>query len=431
MFSPRFLVVAAFSSTLVRFCGARPQPSTRRSELANSSTSGKYVVAHHIVGNTYDYTTDDWSSDIQLAYDCGLDGFALNVGSDYWESSYVADAYTAAEDLGLNFKLFISFDMTSLAFNTVDDAAALRDYVTSYASNDYQLKINDHILITTFAGSDCTIQYIPGDLNQPIFDSAITSELKEYLEDLTSSDGVITYIAAVSPWLFTHYGVDSYDKNPLLHRDVFTTPDCMKSWVQFIYLADYHLWNARWETIIENRDDVDIVEIPTWNDYGESHYIGPIEGDQPNSQDWVDVMPHEGWLAMLDDYATVFRSGIYPEITEDQLYIWARPHPKLATASDDSVGDPTNYQLMEDVLWAAVFAKASATVELTTSVTTTITVPSGVAKTYMVLATGYGMSGKIIRDDDTVVSVDPGDAYTFEADPEYYNLNAYVAYAKA
>lgn len=42
------------------------------------------------------------------------------------------------------------------------------------------------------------------------------------------------------------------------------------------------------------RDQVDIVQILSWNDYGESHYVGPIKGAQPNSQAWVDGMNHTG-----------------------------------------------------------------------------------------------------------------------------------------
>jgi Glycosyl hydrolase family 71 len=47
------------------------------------------------------------------------------------------------------------------------------------------------------------------------------------------------------------------------------------------------------------RDQVDIVQVVTWNDYGESHYIGPIKGAQPNSQAWVDGMDHTGKAHIL------------------------------------------------------------------------------------------------------------------------------------
>lgn len=47
---------------------------------------------------------------------------------------------------------------------------------------------------------------------------------------------------------------------------------------------------------------MDIVEIVSWNDFGESHYIGPIEGNQPMSQAWVDGNDHTGAHSLL--YAT-------------------------------------------------------------------------------------------------------------------------------
>ena len=53
-----------------------------------------------------------------------------------------------------------------------------------------------------------------------------------------------------------------------------------------------------------------------------------------------------GWLAMTNYYATAFRQGSYPSITQDQIYMWARPHPKNANASNDPVAKPTSYQLV-------------------------------------------------------------------------------------
>lgn len=57
---------------------------------------------------------------------------------------------------------------------------------------------------------------------------------------------------------------------------------------------DYQGYNTRWETLIANRDSVDIVEIVTWNDYGESSYIGPIEGAQPTGTTWATGFDHTG-----------------------------------------------------------------------------------------------------------------------------------------
>lgn len=52
----------------------------------------KYVFAHHMVGNTYPYTSQDWLDDINLAHANGIDAFALNIGSDSWQPDRVKDA---------------------------------------------------------------------------------------------------------------------------------------------------------------------------------------------------------------------------------------------------------------------------------------------------------------------------------------------------
>jgi len=80
--------------------------------VSKRDSDPKIVTAHHMVGNTYPYTKDDWLRDIRLAHDHGIDAFALNIGTDSWQSNQVDSAYQAAQDSGTDFKLFISFDMT-------------------------------------------------------------------------------------------------------------------------------------------------------------------------------------------------------------------------------------------------------------------------------------------------------------------------------
>lgn len=116
--------------------------------------------------------------------------------------------------------------------------------------------------------------------------------------------------------------------------------------------------------MIAIRDQVDFVQIISWNDFGESHYIGPIEGAQPMSQAWVDGNDHTGahllvytddlnanlgplgWLNLTSYYASAFKTGSYPTPAKDQLIMWSRPHAASASASNDPVGKPTNYQIV-------------------------------------------------------------------------------------
>lgn len=106
-----------------------------------------------------------------------------------------------------------------------------------------------------------------------------------------------------------------------------------------------------------------MVEILTWNDYGESSYVGPIKGSQPNSQAWTDGMNHtcsfrilfalrcntdnllSAWLGLTKYYATAFKTGQYPAVEQDQIYMWSRPHSTNAQAPDP-VPQPSNFQLV-------------------------------------------------------------------------------------
>lgn len=169
-----------------------------------------------------------------------------------------------------------------------------------------------------------------------------------------------SYMGAVSPWFFTvsfkywalntcsvtilsrqHYGPDTYNKN-------------------FIYRGDDWLFSQRWEMIIANRDSVNFTEALTWNDFGESHYMGPIEGIQPMSQAWVNGFDHQGkrhlcislcsayrqipgWLDLMQYYITAYKTGTYPAITRDRIFLWSRLYPMNAT-SPDPVPKPTNWQ---------------------------------------------------------------------------------------
>jgi len=193
-------------------------------------------------------------------------------------------------------------------------------------------------------------------------------------------------------------------------------------------MSNDHLYAKRWETIFDNRNEIDIVQIITWNDYGESHYIGPIQGDQPNSQAWVDGFDHTAWLDMTTYYANAFKTGSFPEINQDKIYLWSRPHPRDATASSDPVGKPQSYQLMEDAVYAVIMATSPSKVTLSTgSLSKTFDVPAGVSKLTIPISAGGTMYGKVERNGNTIVELNP--EFTFDPNPKTYNYNALVAFA--
>ncbi|KAJ2993415.1 hypothetical protein NUW54_g7727 [Trametes sanguinea] len=178
---------AATSVSLTATTAVLPTPSSAPQNSSASSgnlTQTPAVFAHVIVGNTYNYTAANWLQDITLAASKGIDAFALNVGSDNWEPSQVANAYAAAgqynrvrpkPDLvptngtnitnstnGTNstapspFKLFLSFDMGSLPCSQPTDVQLLQTYIKTYANNTNQMTYNGRMLVSTFAGESCT-----------------------------------------------------------------------------------------------------------------------------------------------------------------------------------------------------------------------------------------------------------------------------------
>lgn len=90
------LVLAGTLASLVHAMPHNPfsRHHHRRAHHKKDAGNGnpKLVVAHMMVGNTYPYTQDDWLADIQQAHGAGIDGFALNIGTDSWQPAQIASA---------------------------------------------------------------------------------------------------------------------------------------------------------------------------------------------------------------------------------------------------------------------------------------------------------------------------------------------------
>lgn len=144
-----------------------------------------------------------------------------------------------------------------------------------------------------------------------------------------------------------------------------------------------------------------------------------------------DIEALTAWLGLTAYYASAFKTGTYPTIEKDQIYMWSRPHPANAEAPD-SVAQPTNYQLFQDYVWAVVLTTAPSSVTLSTSDSSsqTFDVPAGLSKLSVPISPGDTMKGTIVRDGQTVVELN-ADSFTFQGSPQTYNYNAFVASASA
>lgn len=138
-----------------------------------------------------------------------------------------------------------------------------------------------------------------------------------YMQTLNASGK--PYMMPVSPWFYTN--MPGYDKNWLWRGD--------------------DLWYQRWQQVWYLQPD--FVEIISWNDFGESHYIGPLDnssldaftvGEAPFN--YAESMPHDGWRDLLPFMIDTYKHE-RALVTDERLVVWYR----TSLADDCSNGNTT------------------------------------------------------------------------------------------
>jgi hypothetical protein len=265
---------------------------------------------------------------LNIAADDAINGPALQL------------AFTAAQSA--RFKVFFSFDYVARGPWNQNDVIRL---LLQYRMNEAYYCVNGHPFASTFEGSenaeewknikastDC--YFIPDwsslgakaalergyGLVDGLFSWAAwpsgaqdmnTHVDMSYLELLQETGG-LAYMMPVSPWFYTN--LPGYGKNWLWRGD--------------------DLWYDRWQEVLSIRPD--FVEIISWNDYGESHYIGPlhqggygafITGKAPFN--YAEGMPHDGWRIILPFIIGNYKNGS-AALKEESLVTWYRTTPGAA-----------------------------------------------------------------------------------------------------
>ena len=99
------------------------------------------------------------------------------------------------------------------------------------------------------------------------------------------------------------------------------------------------LWHERWQQVIDIKPT--LVEILTWNDYGESHYVGPLppaeiaNQSMPAGSWYADYMPHDAWLNDLPYYIAQYKGQPMPD--QSHVTIWYRLNPAGACSADGTL----------------------------------------------------------------------------------------------
>ncbi|KAJ5164469.1 uncharacterized protein N7500_006299 [Penicillium coprophilum] len=398
----------------------------------SSQSPGKYVFAHFMVGIVKDYQLSDWKEDMTAAQAIGIDAFALNCASiDSYTPTQLALAYEAAEQV--NFKVFISFDF---AYWTNGDTAKITEYMKQYAGHPAQMQYKGAAVVSTFVGDSFNWDAVRQGTPHPIY---ALPNLQDPAEATTgpakSADGAFswlawptdggnsiipgpmttvwddrfvhflagkTYMAPVSPWFSTHFNV--------------------KNWV---FVCE-NLPTLRWEQMLSLQPD--LIEIISWNDYGESHYIGPYSAHHSDdgSSQWAADMPHDGWRNLFKPYISAYKSGAKsPTVEADEVVYWYRPTPKGVVCTGDTLSAPMGAHMLSDSIFVATMltSPATLTVQSGNNAPVSIDVPAGIVTSSVAMGVG-GQSFKVTRNGQTILSGQGGLAVKNSC--VYYNFNVFV-----
>ncbi|KAJ5238310.1 alpha-1-3-glucanase/mutanase [Penicillium chermesinum] len=329
---------------------------------------------------------------MQRAQSLGIDAFALNIGVDSYTDQQLELAYESAANN--NMKVFISFDFNW--WNT-GQASAIGQKIAQYANKPAQLTVDNKVFVSSFAGDGLDVGALRASAGRDIFFAP--NFHPSYGTDISPVDGLLNwmawpnngnnkaptsgqnvsvadgdsvyinalkgkaYIAPVSPWFSTHFGPEvSYSKNWVFPSDL--------------------LWYNRWNDVLALGPR--FIEIVTWNDYGESHYIGPLSSPHTDdgSSRWVnDIRPHDGWLDMAKPFIAAFKDGatvVDDYITADELIYWYRPAPRnencdatdtcMVPANNGSgnyfIGRPNGWESMQDSVFVVSLLTSPATIQV-------------------------------------------------------------------
>ncbi len=260
---------ALLASLVAMVNGTSQHTAFHRRDNARRTTTTPMVFAHYMI--SYQPPNLNYTNDMTLAKNAGIDAFAVNYGGwaaswPYFES-YLNIMYQTAEDL--NFKLFLCMDTTS-----VPTAAMVVNLTNFYADSPAQAKdASGSIFLSSFETGPPPWNWQTDVLNNikvPVtFLPGTLSEDANYTESMNQGFGPFTWVhpacnatgegaidtqftdarnagdapwmAGVAPWFFKRMAAD----------------------MNWLHAQDSYIWIDRWMNLLKLKPDY--IEIITWN----------------------------------------------------------------------------------------------------------------------------------------------------------------------
>ncbi|KAF2116938.1 glycosyl hydrolase family 71-domain-containing protein [Lophiotrema nucula] len=289
--------------------------------VSRCCVQAKGVFAHFMVGNTgNDFGISDWDTQFDKASEAGIQAFALNIAADWaGNDDAIHLAFLEASKPRFNIiKLFFSFDY---AGGGAWDKEKVVSMINQYKSHGRYWQHDGpnglQPLVSTFEGPDNAgdwkdIKARTGCFFMPDWSSLGAGPAAKLADGV--ADGLFSW--AAWPWLgrkmdtYTdHSYMDALKIDDTHHKPYMMAvspwfytnmPGYNKNWLW----KGGNLWYERWQQVWQLQPEY--VEIISWNDFGESHYIGPLNEKEYTAFDtgeapfnYVRGLEHAGWLEHL------------------------------------------------------------------------------------------------------------------------------------
>jgi glucan endo-1,3-alpha-glucosidase len=427
------------------------------------------VVAHWIVPMAYksgQNLHDILIDDIRAALELGIDGFAINVFNGKQANDLFFAFINAADTIGANnFKLFLSADM-SLGFSSSD----IVNVVSKYEKNSHYLRINGKPLLSTFGGDKLgndwwqkqvlerlkatgqAVTFVPHfDRSNPNGDNPDYGNWLKVLSKYPSVDGLFNFLTPKSTPFYdgdANAGFRNWSSLVAGENLAKALHDSKK-----IYMAQYmpYYWavchparqyveyqggrgmHNTWTSIIKKQNP-EIVQLVTWNDYSESTYIQPTRIPETKHRG-IRSMPHLGYYELLKYYVSWYRTNCKPKISKDSIFYFYRtqvnniePVSDRTACSLGPISSSQKWGEIKDVIYVTTALTAPADIVLKIGeAESRYKVPAGLSTTDIPFVAGIPIL-TLLRDGNKLLTTF---GRQIEANPEVQNFNLSSNYAIA
>ncbi len=350
----------------------------------------------------------DWElanlrQEVRTARDAGLDGFTLDILSlsgPNWERS--EKLLEAARSVDSRFTVMLMPDMSSL--RSVD-AATLADALADLAESPAAHRLEDgRLVVSPFKAEAKSVGWWSDVLDRLRSRHGISTAFVPLFIDFGSQGEAFAPISHG----FSDWGSRSYTGQDGPSGDARRAHALGKIWMQPVSVQDARpnqgvydeagntaALRATWERAIDS--DADWVQLTTWNDYSEGTHFAPSVN---NGHTYLDLTSY---------YLTRFKTGSWPKIVRDTLYLTSRTQ----FAGADPTGDQSKVMTLRessakarDQVEVLAFLTAPATVRTTAGSTTTARdLKPGVHPVLSPLRVG-AVSADALRDGRRIASVE-------------------------